>query len=125
MTRTEEYLGLLAVLTTNCDPNPTALPAPINPDDVGSHRRLECRFYDRCLDRALERAWRSWTCRACALEAVAADPALAPDHAALARPRAGEAEGLGRRRRGPRSGPLGDFTPDAREAPRCRRSPRR
>jgi hypothetical protein len=107
MTKTVEFLGLLTLLARPgtsggaAGPNPTPLASLISPDKVGEYRRLRCRFYDRCLDAALLRNWCSWSCRACALEAPCADPALDIDHAALLRPRAGQAEGLGRRPRAP------------------------
>jgi hypothetical protein len=33
--------------------------------DVAEHRNLFCRSYDRCLDKALECGWVSWTCVHC------------------------------------------------------------
>jgi hypothetical protein len=99
-----EYLGLLTVLERpglpghGARPNPTPLALLVQLGEVEKHRRLRCRHYGRCLDAALLRAWRSWTCRACGLAAPGTDPALDIDHAGALRPHAGEVESLGRRR---------------------------
>lgn len=72
-----EFLGLLTVLAgpdgaaDEARPNPTALPWLIRPEEVEDHRSLACTFYDRCLDAALRRGWRSWSCQACRIRGVA------------------------------------------------------
>lgn len=47
------------------DPNPTQLRKLVEDPDVVSHRSLFCRWYDRCLDRAVDGRWASWTCEHC------------------------------------------------------------
>jgi hypothetical protein len=49
------------------DPNPTRLGKLVDDPDVDSHRSLFCRWYDRCLDQAVEGNWASWTCEQCPL----------------------------------------------------------
>jgi len=73
MKKTIELLGLLTLL----DPGgqdasvpgvgPVARLEPCEPGDVGRRRSLWCPAYDQCLDTALQRKWRSWSCEACTL----------------------------------------------------------
>ncbi len=49
------------------DPHPTRLGKLVEDPDVASHRSLFCRWYDRCLDQAVEGNWASWTCEHCPL----------------------------------------------------------
>ncbi len=51
-----------------------ARPAPVplrrtlkTDDEAALHRNLHCAHYGGCLEVALARAWRSWSCRACIL----------------------------------------------------------
>jgi hypothetical protein len=44
---------------------PTALASLVRPDEVPRRRSLACPEYDRCLDTAFRRGWRSWTCERC------------------------------------------------------------
>jgi hypothetical protein len=46
-------------------PNPTALRSLVKHEEVEKHRSLCCDEYDGCLDEALRRSWRSWTCGEC------------------------------------------------------------
>jgi hypothetical protein len=49
-------------------PNPTELRSVLKAPgqgDIARHRRVYCVHYDRCLDLAIERLWRSWTCEHC------------------------------------------------------------
>ena len=48
-------------------PNPTALRSLVKEEDVEKHRSVTCPGYDDCLEAALRRAWRSWSCARCAL----------------------------------------------------------
>jgi hypothetical protein len=50
---------------------PVEMNTPCQPDDTGRLRSLWCPAYDRCLDAALLRKWRSWTCESCTLFAYA------------------------------------------------------
>jgi hypothetical protein len=52
-------------------PNPTALRTLIEQEDVDHHRSVSCAEYDGCLDVALRRCWRSWSCGRCSLFALA------------------------------------------------------
>jgi hypothetical protein len=69
---TFEFLGLLSLVTpgrTRARPigaGPTELTSPCALDDVAQKRSLWCPDYDRCLDTACERGWRSWSCELCA-----------------------------------------------------------
>jgi len=49
------------------DPNPKQLRKLVEDPDVETHRSLFCRWYDHCLDQAVERHWASWTCEQCSL----------------------------------------------------------
>jgi len=41
----------------------------------GKHRRVMCQHYDRCLDHAISRRWRGFSCDGCRdLEQVRMDP---------------------------------------------------
>jgi hypothetical protein len=49
-------------------PNPTELRLAKKPPrgkDAAVHRRVYCVHYDGCLDLAVMRDWRSWTCARC------------------------------------------------------------
>ncbi len=46
-------------------PNPTALRQLVKQDEVDAHRCVTCSEYDGCLDSALRRRWRSWSCGQC------------------------------------------------------------
>jgi hypothetical protein len=46
-------------------PNPTALRTLVKDEDVDKHRSVTCDEYDCCLDAALSRSWRSWSCARC------------------------------------------------------------
>jgi hypothetical protein len=48
-------------------PNPTALRQLVAEEEVHAHRSLSCAGYDECLDVALRRCWRSWSCGRCGL----------------------------------------------------------
>ncbi len=48
-------------------PNPTALRSLVTDEDVDAHRCVSCAEYDDCLDAALRKCWRSWTCARCKL----------------------------------------------------------
>jgi len=73
MKKTIELLGLLDLLdprgqeVTLRGAGPVELAEPCAPKDMGTLRSLWCPAYDRCLDTALRRRWRSWSCEACAL----------------------------------------------------------
>jgi hypothetical protein len=75
--------------TTEPRPRPTPRPAPFFGDGeriregearsvaaalrlVESHRRLDCRHYDRCLELAANAGWRGWSCCECELGAAPA-----------------------------------------------------
>jgi hypothetical protein len=58
-------------LENGMNPNPTALRSPVKEQDVDRHRNVCCAAYDDCLDAALRRAWRSWSCGQCRLFAFA------------------------------------------------------
>ncbi|MDQ3263415.1 MAG: hypothetical protein M3Y59_07115 [Myxococcota bacterium] len=66
-------------------PFPTDLPQTINPEagparaGVESHRNLNCRQYDGCLDEAVRNGWQSFTCSKCPLYALTATPQLGID----------------------------------------------
>ncbi len=61
-------------------PFPSDLPQTINPEagpkrmGVESHRNLNCRQYDNCLDEAVHQGWQSFSCSKCPLYAVVAGP---------------------------------------------------
>jgi hypothetical protein len=73
MNKTIELIGLLSLANRfQADgeargAGPVELTAPSQPDDMGRLRSLWCPAYDRCLDAALQRRWRSWTCESCTL----------------------------------------------------------
>jgi hypothetical protein len=73
MKNTVELLGLLTLLDPRSPDGervragPTELEKPCEPDEVGQRRSLWCPAYDRCLDAALRRRWRSWSCESCPL----------------------------------------------------------
>lgn len=46
------------------NPQPLANPL-VTEAQVDSHRALVCTAYDRCLDFAVRKGWRGWTCRIC------------------------------------------------------------
>lgn len=46
-------------------PNPTQLERELTIDMVDAHRRDDCIEYDRCLDKACAKGWRSFTCIYC------------------------------------------------------------
>jgi hypothetical protein len=77
MNNTIELIGLLSLANRfQADgeargAGPVELTAPSQPDDMGRLRSLWCPAYDRCLDAALLRKWRSWTCENCTLFAYA------------------------------------------------------
>ncbi len=48
-------------------PNPTALHHLVDQEEVDAHRCVTCDEYDGCLDAALRRRWRSWSCGKCGL----------------------------------------------------------
>ncbi len=52
-------------------PNPTALRHLVKQEEVDAHRCVTCEEYDGCLDAALRRSWRSWSCGQCLLFARA------------------------------------------------------
>lgn len=56
-------LRLVAIMS----PNPTALRSLVKEEDVDKHRSVSCAEYDDCLDTALRRSWRSWSCGRCKL----------------------------------------------------------
>jgi hypothetical protein len=73
MKKTIELLGPLTLLDPR-DPDgervragPTELVKTCEAKEVGSRRSLWCPAYDRCLDAALQRRWRSWSCESCPL----------------------------------------------------------
>lgn len=45
------------------------LPSPcgilLSPEDAARRRKLDCRFYDKCLDIAIVERWDSFTCKKC------------------------------------------------------------
>lgn len=47
-------------------PNPTALRTLVKQEEVDEHRSVLCSGYDECLDAALRKSWRSWSCARCA-----------------------------------------------------------
>lgn len=53
------------VVTDPAAVNPIACPAFINPHEAGEKRRFDCRFYETCLDLAVEAKWDSFTCQQC------------------------------------------------------------
>lgn len=61
-------------------PFPTDLPQTINPEagphkaGVESHRNLNCRHYDNCLNEAVRQGWQSFSCMKCPLAAHIAPP---------------------------------------------------
>jgi hypothetical protein len=74
--------------TTEPRPRPTSRPAPFFGDGervregearsvdgalrlVESHRRLDCRHYDSCLELAANAGWRGWSCCECELGVIA------------------------------------------------------
>jgi hypothetical protein len=69
MPKTIELLGLLTLLDERGvvvpATGPTELHQPCKPEEVGQRRSLWCPAYDRCLEAALGRRWRSWSCEAC------------------------------------------------------------
>ena len=86
-----ELLGLLRILSLPAlggrhAPNPIELGSLIAPEDVEVHRRIDCRSYDRCLDAAYRRHWRSFSCAACLVAAPACGETLDTAHAASLRP---------------------------------------
>jgi hypothetical protein len=70
---TIELLGLLTLVARRADdgetqdPGPSELGALCPLDEVLRRRSLWCPAYDRCLDTACRRGWRSWTCEQCTL----------------------------------------------------------
>ncbi len=48
-------------------PNPTALRQLVKEEEVDEHRCVTCAEYDDCLDAALRKSWRSWSCGQCGL----------------------------------------------------------
>jgi hypothetical protein len=70
LTELLDMVGLLslAAVELRAAPPPNG-PAPLRwllePADVLAHRHLDCQEYDQCLDIAVLRPWRSWTCDRC------------------------------------------------------------
>ncbi len=54
-------------LETVMSPNPTALRSLVKDEEVDKHRSVSCSEYDECLDAALRKSWRSWSCARCKL----------------------------------------------------------
>jgi hypothetical protein len=73
----------MQTIETSTSPNPTALRSPVKEQDVDKHRNVCCAEYDGCLDAALRRSWRSFSCGQCALFAFARE-ARAAESARLA-----------------------------------------
>lgn len=46
-------------------PNPTEHPQIHSVARVARHRRLDCRYYSRCVDVAARSGWPWFTCAAC------------------------------------------------------------
>ncbi len=68
-------------------PNPTALHSLVKEEDVTKHRSLSCAEYDECLDAALRRCWKSWSCGRCHLFLYASQQRAAETwHEAALRP---------------------------------------
>jgi hypothetical protein len=73
MTNPIDLLGLLALVNRRREDGeargagPLEMAAPCEPEDMGRLRSLWCPVYDRCLDEAHRRRWRSWSCESCAL----------------------------------------------------------
>lgn len=64
----------MAPTTLPC-PRPITLRAMSRPDlDPTTHRNFDCEHYHDCLEEAVSAGWPSWSCSACALFAVRADP---------------------------------------------------
>jgi len=64
------FLALVELLTRRSPApraHPTELRRLLRPEDVAGHRALYCSSYDECLEVALSRRWRSWSCQACAM----------------------------------------------------------
>lgn len=63
-------------------PCPIDLPQTINPEagprraGVETHRNLNCRYYDACLDEAVKRGWQSFSCAKCPLNEMAEPPQM-------------------------------------------------
>ena len=63
-------------------PCPTHLAQTINPEagpkraGVETHRNLNCRYYDNCLDEAVKRGGQSVTCLKCQLYQIAVAPQI-------------------------------------------------
>lgn len=53
-------------MTTNCEPpGPSELASALRPEEMGELRSLWCPAYEGCLEVAIHRGWRSWTCESC------------------------------------------------------------
>lgn len=75
MNGTLDLLALLALVPTSRShryAGPSPLGALLNADEVPRRRSLSCPEYDRCLDAAFRRGWRSWSCQGCALQPLGA-----------------------------------------------------
>ena len=46
-------------------PNPTAQRSCVKEEEVDLHRSIGCSQYEDCLDAALRKSWRSWSCARC------------------------------------------------------------
>jgi hypothetical protein len=91
MRKTIEMLGLLTLLDDRgvawAGAGPAELLQTCKPEEVGRRRSLFCPAYDRCLDAALGRRWRSWTCEECRFYPQARPfRALAASRAGVMRP---------------------------------------
>jgi hypothetical protein len=47
----------------------TRSPRITKPENAAKVRRLHCRFYNACLDLAVENGWPGFTCEACEVDA--------------------------------------------------------
>jgi len=62
---------LALIHPTKDDVNPTPLPKIFDRDDpdlyeqVEEHRNLSCEFYDSCLDMAVRKKWKNFSCKEC------------------------------------------------------------
>ncbi len=66
MTKSIELLALLTLLDGRRLAGPAELRQTCKPEEVAQRRSLWCPAYDRCLNAALARRWRSWSCEDCA-----------------------------------------------------------
>lgn len=55
----------MAVIALRCAPNPSRAEQPHDPSAAAAMRRLDCVYYDQCLDVAVREDWPGFHCQAC------------------------------------------------------------